>query len=110
MSIGRVSIQVRVSPRSPRNEITRFQGDVLHVKVSAPPVKGKANAELINFLSKQLGISKACLAIISGQQSRNKLIAIEGISGEELDRRLNSVISSSGAACKPGKQSLPRPD
>jgi uncharacterized protein (TIGR00251 family) len=81
-------ILLRVYPGAARNEVAGFTDGVLRVKVSAPPVKGKANGELIAFLSKTLGVSKSSISIIKGHTSRNKLIAIDGLSQEEVLQRL----------------------
>ena len=81
-------ISLRVYPNAARNEVVGFTDGVLGVKVSALPVKGKANRELIAFLSQKLGVGKGSLTIIKGHTSRNKLIAIDGLSQEEIIRRL----------------------
>jgi len=81
-------IAVRVYPGAAKNEVVGFKGEMLQVRVSAPPVKGKANQELIAFLSKLLGISKGRISIIRGHTLRNKLIAIDGLSREEVMKRL----------------------
>ena len=65
-----------------------FVGGVLRVKISAPPVKGKANRELLAFLSRLLGISQGALTITKGYTSRNKIVAIDGLSQEESLKRL----------------------
>ena len=61
---------------------------VLGVKIAAPPVKGKANRELIAFLSQMLGVGRSRLSIIKGHTSRNKVIAIDGLSPEEVKQLL----------------------
>jgi uncharacterized protein (TIGR00251 family) len=53
---------------------------VLRVKVTAPPVRGRANAALLALLSKVLGVSKSRLSIVKGEASHNKVIAIKGLS------------------------------
>ncbi len=78
-----------VYPNAARNEIAAFAGGVWRVKVSAPPVKGKANKELITFLSQRLGVGKDRLRIIKGHTARNKVIAVEGLNREEILRRLS---------------------
>ncbi len=85
---GRLS--VKVTPNAGRSEITVFTEGVLQVKIAAPPVKGKANRELIDFLGKALGVRKTSIAIVCGQTSRNKVIAVEGMSNEEIVRRLTA--------------------
>jgi len=81
-------IAVRVSPNATRNAVAGSLGGVLQVRVSAPPVKGKANEELIAFLSKVLGVSKSKIGIIRGHTTRNKVIAIDGLSQEDVVKRL----------------------
>ena len=61
-----------------------FVEGVLRVKVSALPVKGKANRELITFLSRLLGVDKDSVSIIKGHTTRNKVVAIDGLSREEV--------------------------
>jgi uncharacterized protein (TIGR00251 family) len=70
--------------------MARFEDGVLYVKIAAPPVKGKANQELIRFLSDILGVSRANLTILKGERSKRKVIAIEGLSREQVGRRLEA--------------------
>jgi uncharacterized protein (TIGR00251 family) len=81
-------LAIRVTPSAGRNEITSWRDGVLQVKIAAPPEKGKANKELIDFLSKALGVKKYAISIIKGHTSRNKVIAIEGMNREEIITRL----------------------
>jgi len=79
-----------VTPNAAHNSITGYKDDVLQVKIAAPPVKGKANRELIALLSQVLGVKKSAIAIVKGQTSRNKAITIEGLSGKEIIERLST--------------------
>jgi len=79
---NKARISVQVYPSAVRNEIVGLTNGVLRVKLSAPPVKGKANRELLAFLSQLLGISKDRIGIIKGQTTRNKIIAIDGMTKE----------------------------
>jgi uncharacterized protein (TIGR00251 family) len=81
-------LAIKVTPNAGRNEVTGFKEDVLHVRIAAPPDKGKANKELADFLSERLGIKKSAISIIKGPNSRNKVIAIAGISREEIIKRV----------------------
>ncbi len=63
---------------------------MLRVKVAAPPVRGKANKELIDFLSQLLGISKSSIAIEKGLTSRKKVIAVKGLSQTQILERLGA--------------------
>ena len=89
MSISTVKISVRVHAGAARNEVMGLTDGVLQVRVSAPPIKGKANKELIVFLSRLLGVGKSKIDIIRGHTTRNKVIAINGLSQEDIMKRLS---------------------
>ena len=84
-------LRVRVTPGAPHNEVTGYAEGVLRVKVAAPPVKGQANKELIAFLSDILGIRKSQISILKGESSRDKVLAIDGLSLEQLELKLISI-------------------
>ena len=88
MSQDQTKITVHVQPNARRNEVLVFEDGVLRVKIAAPPVKGKANKELIEFLSGLLGISKSSVTIEKGATSRSKVIGISGLSQDDVARRL----------------------
>jgi hypothetical protein len=75
-------LRIKVIPKSPKNEITEIMKDqtgeeTIKIRIKAPPEKGKANAELIKFLSKELEIPKENISIISGKTDHLKLIKIK---------------------------------
>lgn len=74
-----VLIEVKVEPRSSRAEIIGCLGDTLKVKLTSPPVDGAANKQLIELLSKELGIKKSAIAILKGEKAKKKTVRIEGI-------------------------------
>ena len=86
----KAEISVRVHPNAARNKVVGVTDRVWQVRVSAPPVKGKANKELITFLSGILGVGKSQIDIIRGHTTRNKVIAISGLSQEDIVKRLSS--------------------
>jgi len=94
---GTSTLQLRVHPNAARNEVVGFTNGVLQVRVAAPPVKGKANRELMAFLGKALGIGKDSLTIVKGHTSRNKVIAIEGLSQADIMIQLSPKPSSSSS-------------
>ena len=68
-------IKVKVFSKSPKNEIVDIMSDGTYkIKVSAQPVRGQANAELLKFLKKEIGASD--VAIVSGGRDKIKLIRI----------------------------------
>jgi len=89
MPESKAKIELRVQPNAPRNKIVSLTDGVLQVKIGAPPVRGKANDELISFLSKHLGVSRSALTIVTGYTSRNKVITVDGLSQEEVIQRLS---------------------
>jgi len=85
----KAEISVRVHPNAARNEVVGVTDGVWQVRVSAPPVKGKANKKLIAFLSGLLGVGKSQIDIIRGRTTRNKVIAVSGLSQEDIMKRLS---------------------
>ncbi len=77
-----------MQPNARRNEVLGFEGGVFHVKIAAPPVKGKANRELVLFLSQLIGVSKSSINIKSGLTGRRKVIAITGLDRDQIVERL----------------------
>ena len=98
MSATETKISIRVHPNAARSELAGFTDGILQVRVTAPPVKGRANKEAIAVLSKSLDVSRGTLTIIRGHTGRNKVVAITGLSREEVMARLSP--SSSGGATK----------
>ena len=72
--------QVRVVPRSRRDEVSGVHGDALKVRLTAPPVEGKANRALQKFLSKRLDVPPSAIEILSGHASRIKRVCAHGVS------------------------------
>jgi uncharacterized protein (TIGR00251 family) len=79
------TITVRVQPNAGQNKVVQFEDGVLHLKIAAPPVKGKANEELIKFLSDILGVAKSRLTIEKGLTSRNKIVAVRELGQDAVD-------------------------
>ena len=100
---SQAKISLRVHPNAARSEVIDFTDGVLRVRVAAPPVKGKANKELMAFLGQVLGVGKGSLTIIKGHTSRSKVIAIDGLSQEDIIKRLKAKPSSSGDATRQSK-------
>ena len=79
-------IDVRVIPKSSGNEIAREEGRMVKIKVTSPPVEGKANKAVIALLSKKLNVPKRNVEIVSGEKSRNKKIRIYGKTLSEVSK------------------------
>jgi uncharacterized protein (TIGR00251 family) len=86
-----VVFQVRVQPRASANHIAGTTGDFLKLRLTAPPVEGKANEACRKFLAELFSVPRAQIEIISGAASRNKTIKITGITARELQEILSST-------------------
>ena len=81
------TIEIRVQPKASRNRIV-IQGGTVKVYVTAAPEKGRANKAVIEMISRRLGVAKRAVSIASGDRSQAKLLQVEGLSDEEVRRRL----------------------
>ena len=71
-----------------RNEIVGLYGDALKVRLTAPPVEGRANEALIALLPQRLGVRKSQVQIVAGTTSRRKMIRVVGLWPREVGERL----------------------
>lgn len=78
----------RVVPSSSRNEIAGVTGAALRIKITAPPVDGKANSAVIAFLAKKLKVAKNRVLVLKGKTGRLKEILLIGIKAEEIEKCL----------------------
>lgn len=94
-------LRVRLTPRAGREALEGVTDladgrRALKLRVAAPPVDGAANAAVIAFLAKGLGVAKSRVSIVAGETSRQKSVAVEGEAGE-LAARLSQWLAASGA-------------
>ena len=85
--MGRLAL--RVQPRSRSDEIAGERAGALLVRVTAPPVDGKANEAVRKLVSKRLGVPVNRISVVRGKSSRDKLIEVDGIGDAELRRALS---------------------
>jgi uncharacterized protein (TIGR00251 family) len=74
-----ITIRLRVTPGARRSEVIDVSGDRLRVRIAAPAVEGKANAELQRFLARLFGVRRSAVSVVSGTRSRDKTISIAGV-------------------------------
>ncbi|MGS0764753.1 DUF167 domain-containing protein [Syntrophomonas curvata] len=79
-----IRVEIKVQPRSSRNQIAGEQDGALKVKLTAPPVEGEANQALIDFLARFLKLPRKNIILLRGETSRNKLIEIRAMAKEEF--------------------------
>ena len=80
---------MKVQPRAKVTRVAGRMGIVYRLQLAAPPVDGKANEECIAFLAELAGVAKSRVRILSGLTSRMKVVEIDGIGQEEMERRLS---------------------
>jgi uncharacterized protein (TIGR00251 family) len=84
-------LKIRVTPRAKKSEISELMQDgTIKIRLTAPPVGGKANSALVDFLSEILGVPSSRIELISGSKSRNKRVLIHGMDEQTTLRRIKS--------------------
>ena len=81
-------IAVRVQPGAKRDEIAGQRRGALLVRVTAPPMEGKANDAMRKLLAKRLGIAPGRVSIVRGASARDKVVEIDGMETEAARRAL----------------------
>lgn len=86
-----VQVKIRVIPNAKKTHVGGFRDDELILRVSAPPVEGKANKVAIEFMARHLGVSRSAVTIVSGKTSRHKVFQIVGLKRSELQKKLTEA-------------------
>jgi len=89
---GRTILTCRVVPASSRNSVAEICDEFIRIKLTSPPVEGKANKSLIQFLGKLFKIEKRRIKIISGESSKRKRVAFEETASSEIEKKLKEII------------------
>ena len=83
---------VRAQPKASRDGFAEVLGDAIKLRITAPPVDGKANRHIVAWLAKQFGVPKSAVHVESGESSRRKRIRI--CSPRRIPEALSTVIRS----------------
>lgn len=93
-----ISFRVRVIPRTGRNGVRGLLGNgneaALKIALNAAPVDGRANQELIGHIAEMMDVPRSAVSVITGAQSRNKVVRVQGRTLTEVDRRITSALSA----------------
>ena len=89
---GGVKISICVLPRSSRSAIVGVHNSQLKIKLTKPPVDGKANAECCRFIARVLRVPKTAVRVIRGMTARNKVLIIDGITETDALKHLSDCI------------------
>jgi hypothetical protein len=74
----KITLKVYLQPKSSKNEVVGSYRDGIKIKVTAPPIEGKANETLIRLLAKELRVSPSSIEILKGHHSREKVLRVSG--------------------------------
>ena len=85
---GSILLSLHVQPRAAKNELAGIHDGALKLRLTTPPVDGKANKAVIAFLAGQLKIPKSAIRLRSGLKNRRKQVWISGLDEETVRRRL----------------------
>ncbi|MCL1920191.1 MAG: DUF167 domain-containing protein [Kiritimatiellaeota bacterium] len=80
---GGCVLTVKACPRANRTEVSGIDAEWVRVRIQAPPVDGKANAELVHFFARQFDLPKRAVEILSGDTGRLKRIKLCGVTAEQ---------------------------
>lgn len=83
-----VRLRVRVQPRASADAIGGWEAGVLRVRVTAPPVEGEANRAVTALLAGTLRVPRSAVRVVRGERSRDKLVAVAGLTLREIEARL----------------------
>jgi len=87
-----IVIKAKIVPGSSKNKIIGVYNNSLKITIAAPPVEGKANKKCIVYLAKYFATAKSKIEIISGKNSKNKLIKIYNISQKEFLEKIKKIV------------------
>ena len=90
---GGVVVAVHVQPRSGMTAITGRHGDALRIRVTAPPVDGRATEAARRALADALGVSAATVELVSGERSRLKRFRVDGLTLDEARDRIAGILA-----------------
>jgi uncharacterized protein len=93
MAEKKATLEIHLQPGAKRNEVVGLRDGVLWVRVTAPALKGQANSALLTFVAQLLDVPKDAMVIARGLVSRQKVVAIRGISPENLKDKLAQALS-----------------
>jgi uncharacterized protein len=83
-----VVVRVRVQPRAAREEVVGWREQTLRVRVSAPPVDGRANEAVERLLARVAGVAPSAVRVVGGAAGRDKLVRITGLTETALRARV----------------------
>jgi uncharacterized protein len=81
-------VELTVSPGASRSELVGRHGNGWRARIAAPPERGRANRALEELIAEAVGVRRERVGVVGGQTARRKIVEVEGLTAEELDKRL----------------------
>ena len=98
-------LTLKVLPGARKTGFSGHHGDAWKLRISAPPVDGKANEAIIRFLAKLAAVPTGAVRIVSGFTSSTKIVELDGIDSAHLER---AILESHGHSTHTGSASSPK--
>ena len=81
-------LAIRVQPRAKRTEVAGERDGAVVIRVSAPPVDGRANEAVCRLIAERLGVPKSAVQVVRGHTGRDKQVRVDGVSADQIRHRL----------------------
>jgi len=85
-----VRLEVYIQPRAAKTELAGLHGNLIKIRIAAPPVDNAANHALVEFIAERLGIAKRCVRVVAGAASRRKILEIDGVGADGIAAALRA--------------------
>lgn len=88
-----ITVDILVQPRASRAKIGPMHDGRIKIAVTAPPVDGEANAQVIELFARRLGIARGDIAIVAGASSRRKTLQIENVTRQQIEELIEELLA-----------------
>ena len=88
MRMAGARLRVKVHARARRNEVGGMLDGVLRIKVTEPPVEGRANRAVVELLAERLRVSRSSIRIVAGERASLKTVEVAGLDAAAVAERL----------------------
>ena len=95
LQLDGILLRVGVVPGASKTQVKELAGDTLRIRVAAPPIDGRANLALLQFLARIFGVKKSDVELVSGDKSRAKKVKIYGVEPDQVEQLIGKLIELS---------------
>ncbi|KAL6427556.1 hypothetical protein ACFW04_008800 [Cataglyphis niger] len=91
---GNVAIKIQAKPGAKCNNVTDISDEAVGIAISAPPMEGEANAELVKYLASIFELRKSDVSLDRGSRSRQKVVIVSGITTDQVLAKLKKEMGN----------------